>query len=81
MNPNDAGIGSIVIGLLLVLAGAAAITLASPVGAEGALAAALEQRGEGPFAATCRTRGEALELDPKLTHGARLAAILNPASA
>ncbi|MGA0593856.1 VOC family protein [Enterovirga sp. CN4-39] len=55
------------------LANGTRVTLASPVGAEGELAKALAERGEGPFAAVfAATGGAARELDPVLTHGARL---------
>ena len=48
-----------------------AVTLASPMGA-GPLADALAARGEGPFALTLASATEARELDPALTHGARI---------
>ncbi|RVU19811.1 VOC family protein [Methylobacterium oryzihabitans] len=49
-----------------------AVTLASPAGAGGDLAAALAARGEGPFAAVFRAPDGHGDLDPALTHGARL---------
>ncbi|NNM71530.1 VOC family protein [Enterovirga aerilata] len=55
------------------LANGTIVTLASPTASEGALAATLASRGEGPFAAVFAAGGGApRELDPALTHGARL---------
>jgi catechol 2,3-dioxygenase-like lactoylglutathione lyase family enzyme len=57
----------------LRLANGTAVTLASPVGPSGALAASLASRGEGPFAAVFAAKGgEPRKLDPSLAHGARL---------
>lgn len=47
------------------------VTLASPASPEGALAASLAARGQGPFAVAFRGTGAA-DLDPALTHGARM---------
>lgn len=47
------------------------VSLASPTAGEGALAASLSERGEGPFAVAFGGPGPA-ELDPNLSHGARL---------
>lgn len=47
------------------------VTLASPVSTDGALASSLAWRGEGPFAVTFKGTG-AGDLDPALTHGARM---------
>ena len=57
----------------LRLANGTVVTLASPVGSTGELAASLASRGEGPFAAVfVATGGEPQQLDPALAHGARL---------
>lgn len=53
--------------------GAAHVTLASPAGPDGALAAALAARGEGPFALAFDGPGAPALLDAALTHGARMA--------
>lgn len=47
------------------------VTLASPASPEGALAASLAGRGQGPFAVAFRGTAAA-DLDPALTHGARM---------
>ena len=47
------------------------VTLACPTSANGALAASLAGRGEGPFAVVFKGAGAA-DLDPALTHGARM---------
>lgn len=57
----------------LRLAGGTAVTLASPAGEGGPLAAALAARGEGPFSVVFQA-AEAGELDAALSHGARLSA-------
>ncbi|MEH3148137.1 MAG: VOC family protein [Methylobacterium frigidaeris] len=48
------------------------VTLASPATPDGDLAAALAARGEGPFSAVFRAPEGSRDLDPALTHGARL---------
>jgi hypothetical protein len=49
------------------------VTLASPAGSAGELAASLGERGEGPFAVVFTAMGgEPQALDRALTHGARL---------
>ncbi|WP_407529793.1 VOC family protein [Methylobacterium oryzisoli] len=60
---------------MLPLGGGTTVTLASPVGAEGALARALAERGEGPFAVVFRTARAAGDLDVGLSHGARLSVV------
>lgn len=56
---------------ILRLGNGTRVTLASPTVSDGALAASLAVRGQGPFAVTFKGTGAA-DLDPALTHGARM---------
>ncbi|WP_375460615.1 VOC family protein [uncultured Enterovirga sp.] len=56
----------------LRLGNGTAVRLATPDGSEGPLASALAARGEGPFSVVFRGGADA-DLDPSLSHGARLA--------
>lgn len=55
----------------LTLGNGTAVRLANPAAGEGPLAASLAARGEGPFSVVF-AGGESRDLDPALSHGARL---------
>jgi catechol 2,3-dioxygenase-like lactoylglutathione lyase family enzyme len=59
----------------LVLGNGTRVMLASPTTKEGALAEHLAARGEGPFSVAFRADQHQGELDPALSHGARLSIV------
>ena len=60
---------------ILTLGNGTVVTLASPSGSGGDLAAHLEARGQGPFEVAFRSPTPKGDLDAALTHGARLSIV------